>query len=189
MRRSISDAVHARVGNVRPLVITAFIVVVLASIAVSNMPDGRAYSAAYSVAEPLLVATGLDQRWRIFAPNPRSEILYLEARVVRADGSVSTWRPPTSNPLIGSYRDSHWRKFVEHAVLQPDGRFGYGWPYLWRTIALYVARLEGQHGSRPVSVTLIRRTATEIPPGKGPPYLTPFHSTPYYTLALTSARG
>jgi hypothetical protein len=189
MRRFISDAIREKAGNARRLVITAFIVVVLASIAVSNMPDGRAYSAAYPVAEPFLVATGLDQRWRIFAPNPRSEILYLEARVRRADGSVSIWRPPTSNPFIGSYRDSHWRKFVEHAVLLPDGPFSYGTPYLWRTIALYVARLEGQHGSRPVSVTLISRTATEIPPGKGPPYVTPFHSTPYYTLALTGARG
>jgi len=72
MRRSISDAVHARVGNVRRLVITAFIVVVLASLAVSNMPEGGAYEAAYPVAEPFLVATGLDQRWRIFAPNPNS---------------------------------------------------------------------------------------------------------------------
>jgi hypothetical protein len=189
MRRFISDTVGSRAGYLRRAVVTVFIVCVLAILAVSNMPEGGAYDAAYPVAQPFLTATGLDQRWRIFAPDPRSEVLYLEARVLRSDGSVSIWRTPTSNAFFGSYRDSHWRKFVEHAVLEPDGRFGYGWPYLWRTIALYVARVESRHGSRPVSVTLIRRTANEIPPGKGPPYLTPFESTPYYTLTLTGARG
>lgn len=172
---------HSRGGRV---LITAFIVVTLACVLVSNLPEGRAQQRAYDVAQPFLNLSGLDQRWRIFAPNPRSEVLYLEARVVRADGSVSIWRTPTSGPLIGGYRDSHWRKFVEHAVLRDDDTFDDGWPYLWRTIALYAARQEAGHGARPVQVTLIRRSAQEIPPGKGPPYLTPFQDTPYYTLTL-----
>jgi hypothetical protein len=167
------------------LLISAFIVVTLACVLVSNLPAGRAQQRAYDIAQPYLLASGLDQSWRIFAPNPRSEVLYLEARVVRADGSVSIWRTPTSGPLIGGYRDSHWRKFVEHAVLRDNGTPDGGWPALWRTIALYVARQEGGHdGARPVQVTLIRRWAQEIPPGKGPPYLTPFQNTPYYTLTL-----
>jgi hypothetical protein len=169
--------------------ITAFLLVTLVCLLIANLPEGRLQTQAASVTERYMSATGLSQRWRIFAPNPRSEALYLEARVVRADGSVSIWRTPTDGPLIGQYRDYHWRKFVEHAVLRDGDVYGDGWPVLWRSIAMYAARQEASHGARPVRVVLVRRSALETPPGKGPPYLTPYVDTPYYTLVLPTPIG
>jgi hypothetical protein len=180
---SLSTRLEAsRVGRV---LISGLIVVVLVVVLVANLPDGRVQAAANRVTQPLANASGLAQRWEIFAPEPRSIVLYLEARVVRADGSVSIWRTPEDGAVFGAYRDYHWRKFVEHAVVR-DGSDE--WPVLWHPLALYVARQEARHGSRPVRVTLIRRSALEIGPGKGPPYLTPYVETPYYTLRLGSAQ-
>ncbi len=161
--------------------ISLFIAATLVAVVISNLPTGRVRTRAYSIAEPYLNASGLWQSWRIFGPVPRSTIEYLEARVRRADGTVSVWRPPSNGALIGAYRDERWRKFVEHAVFGRDE-----WPWLWPSAARYAAREVGRRGARPVEVTLVRRAAEEIPPGKGPPYLTSFEDVPYYTLKLTS---
>jgi hypothetical protein len=162
--------------------ITGFLVVTLAGILVSNLPAGAVERAASKVTGPYDVATGLDQWWAMFAPYPRSEILYLEARILRADGQVSMWRPPTDGALVGAYRDAHWRKFVEHAVPRPGNPDS--WPQLWRPLALYIARLERAHGSRPVQVTLIKRSAEILPLKQSRADHTPFEQQGYYTLRL-----
>jgi hypothetical protein len=162
--------------------ITLFLIVTLAGIVVSNLPPGAVTRVASKVTGPYVMATGLDQWWAMFAPYPRSQILYLEARVLRANGRVSIWRPPSDGALLGTYRDSHWRKFVEHAVPRegnPDG-----WPQLWRPLALYIARLESGHGSRPVQVTLIKRSANLLPLKPGLADHTPFQNQAYYTLRV-----
>jgi hypothetical protein len=162
----------SRIG--RPA-ISAFVVAVVATVAVANFPMGAAQRRAAEVTQPFANALGLDQRWRMFAPIPRNEVLYLEARVRHADGTTTVWRPPTEGPLVGAYRDYRWRKLVEHAV--PGGDT---WPRLWPALARYAARREG---ARPVSVTLVKRSADVLPPTRGGG-LTPFREQPYYTLRL-----
>jgi hypothetical protein len=157
------------------LVISAFVVVVLAGIAFSNLPDGALQRSGARLTQPYVDALGLDQKWRMFAPIPRNEVLYLEARVRHAGGRVSVWRPPKEDPLVGAYRDYRWRKLVEHAV--PAGGV---WPRLLPAIAHYAARQEGDH---PVSVTLVQRSADVLPPDRGGG-LTPFSQQPYYTLRV-----
>ena len=46
------------------------------------------------------------------------------------------WRPPTGEPLLAGYRDTHWRKYVEHAVPRGNPET---WPALWEPLARYVA--------------------------------------------------
>jgi hypothetical protein len=157
------------------LLISLFVTAVVVAVVVANLPTGAAQRRAARATAPLTNALGLDQRWRMFAPVPRNEVLYLEARVRHADGTVSTWRPPTDGPLVGAYRDYHWRKLVEHAVPGSDA-----WPRLWPGVARYAAR---QEGGRPVSVTLVKRSADVLPPDRGGD-LTPFRDQPYYTLRL-----
>jgi hypothetical protein len=118
----------------------------------------------------------------MFAPHPRREILYLQARVTHADGRVTTWLPPSDGPLVGSYRDSHWRKFAEHAVVRPGSSDG--WPGLWPSLARYVAAQEARDRGRPVSVTLVKRSAVLQPVGAVGPDRTPFREVGYYTLEL-----
>jgi hypothetical protein len=111
--------------------------------------------------------------------NPRTEIVYLEARVEHADGSLTTWRPPTGEPLLAGYRDTHWRKYVEHAVPRGNPET---WPALWEPLARYAAA-QSDDASPPVAVTLVKRSALTLPPGAGPNQ-TPFREEAYYTLEL-----
>ena len=88
---------------------------------IANLPAGAVQRRLAAVTQPYMNATGLDQHWSMFT-TPRRDILYLEARVVHADGRVTTWRPPADGLVLGGYRDAHWRKFVEHAVGRPGQR-------------------------------------------------------------------
>jgi hypothetical protein len=159
--------------------ISAFLIATVGGIVVANLPDGEAQQQLAAVTQPYMNAAGLDQRWNMFS-NPRTEILYLEARVEHADGSVSVWRPPTGGPVLGGYRDAHWRKFVEHAVPRGNPE---EWPALWEPLARYAASQASGGDSPPVRVTLVKRSALTLPPGDGPGR-TPFREDAYYSLRL-----
>jgi hypothetical protein len=161
--------------------ISLFLVATVSAVVIENLPSGAIQKHLASAAQPYLNATGLDQNWSMFAPYPRTEILYLEARIVHADGRVTIWRPPTGGPLVGAYRDAHWRKFAEHAVIRPGNPDG--WPQLWKPLARYVASLDPGDRSPAVSVTLVKRSAFLLPPGSTADH-TPFRQQSYYTLRL-----
>ena len=162
--------------------ISAFLVVTVGGILIANLPAGPVQKRLANITKPYMNATTLYQRWNMFAPYPRKEILYLEARVVRADGTVTMWHTPDDDPFIGTYRDSHWRKFVEHALSQSAGSDI--WPQLWEPLARYIAGQEANNGAPPVSVTLVQRSAWNRPPDGGVADRTPFEEHDYYTLRL-----
>jgi len=163
--------------------LSAFLVVTVGGILIANLPAGAAQRRLAKITQPYMNVTGLDQRWNMFAPYPRTEILYLEARVVHADGRVTMWHPPTDDgALLGAYRDYHWRKFVEHAVIRPGNADE--WPQLWEPLARYVASQEAHDGAPPVSVTLVKRSAFILPPDGSLPGRTSFQEQDYYTLRL-----
>jgi hypothetical protein len=162
--------------------ISVFLVVTVVGVVVTNLPAVGVQRRLAAVTQPFMVATGLDQAWNMFAPYPRRETLYLEARVLHADGRVTMWRPPSDGPLLGAYRDAHWIKFAEHATLRPHDPGG--WPQLWRPLALYIASQQAHDGTPAVSVTLITRSAVNLPPNGSEPGRTPFTDQPYYTLRL-----
>ena len=163
-------------------IISIFLLVTVSAVVIENLPAGAVAQHAGSVAQPYLNAAGLDQKWDMFAPNPRTEILYLQARILHADGRVTTWAPPHDGPLLGAYRDAHWNKYVEHAVIRPGDPDG--WRQLWRPLALYVASLNTGDRSPAVRVTLVKRSAFLLPPGGNTPDHTPFREQAYYTLRL-----
>jgi hypothetical protein len=163
------------------LLVSTFVVSVVAGMAVLNLPDGAFGERAAKVAAPYVNALGVGQSWTMFAPYPRSEVLYLEARATHADGSVSTWRPPSRGALIGGYSDSHWRKYVEHAAIRHESNPD-GWRRLWEPLARYVAREHGRDGSPVTSVTLVKRSGPIPPPGTTGPRRAPLRDEAYYTL-------
>jgi hypothetical protein len=163
--------------------ISALLVALVGGIVIANLPAGAVQRRLAKVTAPYMNATGLDQQWNMFAPSPRTEILYLEARVVHADGRVTTWRPPVDDgALVGAYRDYHWRKFVEHAVVRPGSPDV--WPQLWEPLARYIAAQEADDGVPPVSVTLVKRSASVGPPDGSMPGRTPYEAQDYYTLRV-----
>ena len=105
-------------GRVGRWLISAFLVVTVGGMVIANLPAGPVQRRLAKATQPYMNVTTLYQRWNMYAPYPRKDILYLEARVVHADGRVTVWRPPADGPVFGPYRDSHWRKYIEHAL--PD---------------------------------------------------------------------
>ena len=161
--------------------ISVVLVVILAGIVVANLPAGAVQRRLAVVTRPYMNATGLDQRWSMFT-YPRRDILFLEARVVHADGRVTTWRPPVDAGVLSGYRAAHWRKLVEHVAGRPEEPDT--WPQLWEPLARYVASQATDDGARPVSVTLVKRTAFILPPDGSLPGRTPFETNDFYTLRL-----
>ena len=84
-------------GRAGRWLISAFLVVTVGGIVIANLPAGRCSGVSRRSREPYMNATTLYQRWNMYAPYPRKEILYLEARVVHADGRVTVWRPPVDD--------------------------------------------------------------------------------------------
>ena len=167
------------------LLISAFVVTLVGGMLAFNLPDGGIGERAAKVAAPYANALGVGQSWTMFAPYPRNEVLFLEARATHADGSVSTWRPPSRGALIGGYSDSHWRKYVEHAVIRAESNPD-GWRQLWEPLARYVAREETRGASPVTSVTLVKRSGAIRPPGTSGPERAVLSDEAYYTLKLAA---
>jgi hypothetical protein len=163
------------------LLISAFIVITLAAVSITNLPDSRLRQDAAPVANRYLNATGLDQSWNVFAPEPRRQSIAFEARVRFADGSFAIWRPPAGSRLAGAYWDYRWRKWLEN-VIQDAHR-----EMLWRPAALFAADQVQRSGHRPTKVTLVRRWRDLRPPGSRRPSASSARSYRYYQLDLTNS--
>ena len=67
---------------------------------------------------PLPAITGLDQKWGVFAPNPRIETSNVVGRVERADGTLGDY-PLESGAGISEYWNYRWRKYGEQLWTRP----------------------------------------------------------------------
>src|SRR5947209_19056364 len=90
--------------------------VTLGVIMVTNQPDSETKARLLGSAQPYLNATGLDQDWSIFSPNPRGIVAYVEGRTDYADGTSSVW-PIPARPGLWAYSDYRWHKFGEQVQL------------------------------------------------------------------------
>ena len=161
------------------IVLSLFIVVTLVAIGITDMPESLLRREASKVTDSYLKATGLEQRWRIFAPTQRPFSLRLEAQVRYDDGSIAIWRPPAGGDLIGAFWDYRWRKWFEH-VANEDKRKA-----LWRPAAEFAARQLRRPGRTPRSVTLVLFRQELRPPGAPGADRGPWRSEAIYTLALS----
>lgn len=154
--------------------LSVFIAITLATVLSQQLPNSYLRSKLDGVMGRYANATGLDQDWAVFAPEPRRMSIELEGRVRYADGSTSVWKPPRSNDFVGVYWDYRWLKLVEH--VNPDS----GVP-LWQSVAVYVARQ--QRRSVPIaSVDLVRRWSELLPPGGSGPWEAPWREFKFYSL-------
>jgi hypothetical protein len=129
-------------------------------IVTAGLGDVPGLAAVSRLVAPVTVALGLDQDWRIFAPEPRREGLRIEATTLWADGSRTAWRVPDRDPVVGAYSDYRWRKWLENAG---DDRLG---QWLWPRAARYLARTQrAPRRGLPVEIRLFRYTRPVPPPG------------------------
>jgi hypothetical protein len=157
--------------------ISAFVLVTVGLVVATNLPSSPLRDRLMGPGQPYLNALGLDQSWAIFAPEPRKAAIDLRAVVRYDDGSTAAWRIPDDDPVIGTFRDYRWRKWLENVIADANQQ-------LWRPAAIWVAAHEARPGRRAVQVTLIRRFATLQPPGQEPDRL-PWRESTFYTLDIT----
>lgn len=149
MRKSVAGQVVISLG----------LVFTVAAMVVGNLPDSQLKADLSVVMQPFLDATGLNQAWQVYAA-PRDFSAYVDARVDYSDGTSSVYAIPNRRGL-GAYADYRWQKYME-CIRADDGK------QLWPAYADYVASRARADGRDPVRVTLIRRWAQTLPPGRGP---------------------
>src|SRR4051812_29909124 len=97
-------------------VISALVVLIVASVVMTSVNDSPLRRSLLSRDQALLDATGLDQRWNLFAPDPRRRSLDVRAVLHYADGGRGTWTLPHRGRLVGVYSDHRWRKWMENGA-------------------------------------------------------------------------
>jgi hypothetical protein len=143
--------------------ISVLVVVVLIIGVVWSLPNAEFKRRLIPVLQPVASATGLEQDWRIYAPEPLRRLEFVEVRVTMADGVQRVWTNPRGDRVVGAFAWYRWQKFKENLVREPAIRAG---------VAHWVVhRLTGR-SERAVRVQMILRTELLPPPGTdGPPTL------------------
>lgn len=150
--------------------ISLLMLVLLGSLVLWNLPEGKPRKEARDVVGKVLMPVGLDQDWSVFAPAPRTFTVGFRATVTYEDGSTRTWRPPEVGKVIAPYRTYRWQKYDER-IRADDFE-----PY-WNEAAEFIARETGPHV---VKVVLLRDFQPAVVPGSG--RARPANQTiPFYT--------
>jgi hypothetical protein len=164
-------------SGVGRVLISGFVIVTLIAIVGINLPASTLRSDVLKPGQPYLNALGLDQDWALFAPDPRRQAIGLRAVVRYDDGTSATWTIPNDDPVVGTYRDYRWRKWMENVIMDANQS-------LWRPAALWAAREEARPDKREFDVTLVRREANLLAPGTTP-IRGPWQEQAFFNLKLT----
>ncbi|AGB25868.1 hypothetical protein Mycsm_05692 [Mycobacterium sp. JS623] len=126
---------------------------------VSNLPAGSSLKQSLSpVLTPIAMATGLEQYWSMYAPNPPQRLEELEVHVTMADGADRVWKLPLdSDPIVGVAVSHRWRKLRE--TLYSDARSR-------PALAHWVVDQVTGPSERAVRVQIIVRTERLLAPGQ-----------------------
>ncbi|HEY9303863.1 MAG TPA: hypothetical protein VIO95_06200 [Mycobacterium sp.] len=137
-------------------VISCVVVVVLITGVVWSLPDADIKRRLTHVLQPVASAAGLEQSWRMYAPEPLQRLEFLEVRVTMANGVQRVWTNPRGDRVLGAFTWYHWQKVKENVVHDPASRAG---------VAHWVAhRLTGR-SERAVRIQMILRTESLPAPG------------------------
>jgi hypothetical protein len=140
------------------MLLSAFIIVTLAGIAVWNLPGSALRDRLVPLVRPYFHGVGLDQGWGVFAPDPRSITNDFVALLDYPDGTEVTWRYARGDPTFGAYRTYRWQKWSEHVTLDEQE--------LLAPAARWLASTQVYKGQHPTRVILVQRWYTIAPPGK-----------------------
>jgi len=161
-----------RSGAGRALVSTAIVLLLILEVS-THLPDSAIEREVGKSANQVIRILAAEQAWGVFAPDPRSTSLRLEARVTFADGSTTTWDVPDGPRIGANLRYYRWRKWLER--VRADGYRG-----LWRPTAQWIASLYDDGPSPVVRVDLVRFFHDNVVSGAQPPW----EEFTYFTLEL-----
>jgi hypothetical protein len=159
-------AVRRRVGEssfvklVVEGVVGALVALIVLIAVVSNLPAGSSLKQSLDpVLTPIAMATGLEQYWSMYAPNPPQRLEELEVHVVMADGADRVWKLPLDqDPVMGVAVSHRWRKLRETLYGDPRSR---------PALAHWVVDQVSGPSERAIGVQMIVHTETLPAPGQG----------------------
>jgi hypothetical protein len=155
------------------VVISILVVLVLLAEICTHLPSSAIERELGAPANQIIRVVGAEQAWGVFAPDPRSTSLRLEARVTFADGSSTTWGVPDGPRLGANLRYYRWRKWLER--IRGDDFSG-----LWRPTAEWIASLYDEAPSPVTTVELVRHFHENEISGEQPPW----ESYTFFTLRV-----
>jgi hypothetical protein len=138
-------------------VISALVTAALIIAVVWNLPDSDIKRSAQPALTPLAVASGTDQTWTMYSPDPIRRMEILEIHVTMADASDRVWSFNQGDRVIGQFHWYHWQKLKEQAIREPAIRAG---------LAMWVVRHLTTPVEQPHRVQMIFRAEELLPPGK-----------------------
>jgi hypothetical protein len=141
-------------------VISGVVTLVVLIGVVWNLPDSGIKRSMTPTLRPIASAAGLEQSWRMYAPEPISGLEGMQVRVRMADGSERVWSWDRGDRVIGPFAWYHWQKLKEQAIREPGSRAG---------IAHWVVRELTTDAERPVRVQMFFRNELLPPPGNDGP--------------------
>jgi hypothetical protein len=148
---------RSRVGE---FAISVVVVLVLTIGVVWSLPDAEFKRRLTPALQPLALATGLEQDWRMYAPEPLGRLEFVEVRVTMTNGVQRVWTTPRGDRVVGALAWYHWQKLKENLVREPTIRVGMAH---W-----VVHRLTGP-SERAARVQMILRTELLPAPGADSP--------------------
>lgn len=154
--------------------ISIFIVWQLIMVVMWLLPSSALQRGMLRVLQHYMWATACWQNWQMFAPNPASDDVYMEAKITYHDGSTHLWVFPRmiKQGFLQRYEDERFRKMIENAHQDSQREI---WPYVARFAA--IANNPEPKTDPVVHVELVR-VWQNIPPNPLPP--TPYHSFTFY---------
>ena len=141
-------------------VVGALVALIVLIAVVSNLPTGSSLKQSLEpVLTPIAMATGLEQYWSMYAPNPPQRLEELEVHVTMTDGADRVWTLPLDHdPVVGVAVSHRWRKLRE--TLYGDTRSR-------PALAHWVIDQVSGPTERAVGVQIIVHTQTLPAPGHG----------------------
>jgi hypothetical protein len=136
--------------------ISGLVVLVLLIGVVWSLPDAEVKRRLAPVLQPVASATGLEQSWRMYAPEPQRRQECLEVRVTMANGVQRVWTNPRGDRVVGAFAWYHWQKVKENVVHDPASRVG---------VAHWIVHRLTGHAERAVRVQMILHTESLPAPG------------------------
>ncbi|MBJ8340047.1 hypothetical protein JGU71_14225 [Antrihabitans sp. YC3-6] len=148
------------------MVVTAILVAV-----VWSMPESTIRRAVLPPLAPIAIGVGLDQNWRVFAPDPPRRLDTIEVHVFMPDGSDRVWTLPHGDPIIGQYSWYRWQKLKENLLTNlqvTDQAVQLLNPELWTNFVHWVAK-EMAGSEQPARAQVLLQMEALIPPGSTAP--------------------
>ena len=142
------------------MVVSVVVVVVLAIGVVWSMPDAAVKRLLTPGLQPVATATGLEQDWRMYAPEPLQQVEYVEVRVTMIDGTQRVWTIPRGDRVVGAFTWYRWQKLKENLVGVPGIRAG---------LAHWVVRQLTRPSERAARLQMTLRAESLTAPGTNGP--------------------